>query len=173
MPKTASPWLGLDSLQSKSVFNQIVFNNMSRPSKTAEWQRQNEEFYELLERDPSLSKLTKGVYFRPMQPGEGESEEAVVRHTSEQPKASSVVTCHYKGQLIDGRVFDNSWSESTPVAFRVRELIDGFQAALMAMHVGDHWLVYIPWNHGYGKVNCGPIPGHSTLIFEILLVGIA
>ncbi len=84
----------------------------------------------------------------------------------------SIVTCHYKGSLISGKVFDNSFSRSCPEAFRVNELINGFQIALLNMHVGDHWLVYIPASMGYGAKATGSIPGNSTLIFEIKLIAI-
>jgi FKBP-type peptidyl-prolyl cis-trans isomerase len=40
------------------------------------------------------------------------------------------------------------------------------------MHVGDHWIVYIPQEVGYGSRGNGSIPGYSTLIFEMELVAI-
>ena len=41
------------------------------------------------------------------------------------------------------------------------------------MCVGDKWEVYIPAEMGYGKFSQLGIPGGSTLIFEIELLGIA
>lgn len=58
-------------------------------------------------------------------------------------------------------------------AFRVCDLIEGFQTALCAMYKGDHWTVYIPWQKGYGKHADPDIPGYSTLVFEIQLINIA
>ena len=63
-------------------------------------------------------------------------------------------------------------TRNCPEAFRVNELISGFQIALVNMHIGDHWIVYIPSNMGYGPKTSGPIPGNSTLIFEIKLISI-
>ena len=54
----------------------------------------------------------------------------------------------------------------------MNELITGWQIALTQMHVGDHWIVYIPWEMGYGKKGSGNIPGYSTLVFEMELVAI-
>ena len=89
------------------------------------------------------------------------------------PGPRSIVTCHYKGSTINGRVFDETFSSGCPAAFRVYDLIQGFQAALINMHIGDHWRVYIPSRFGYGRMGAGrDIPGNSTLIFEIHLVGI-
>ena len=35
------------------------------------------------------------------------------------------------------------------------------------------WIIYIPYNFGYGNRASGPIPAFSTLIFEVELLGIA
>ena len=59
------------------------------------------------------------------------------------------------------------------VALRLTDVIDGWRIALKLMHVGDRWMVYIPYELGYGTRTSGPIPGFSTLIFEIELLGIA
>ena len=89
------------------------------------------------------------------------------------PRPVPTVWCHYKGTLINGREFDNSWKRNCPEAFRLNEVIEGWQIALQKMRVGDHWIVYIPYNMGYGTRTSGPIPAFSTLIFEVQLLGIA
>ena len=110
-----------------------------------------------------MKELPGGVLYRVVNKGEGEG---VV-------KVNSVVTVHYKGTLINGREFDNSWNRGCPEAFRVNGLIEGFQMALVNMHIGDRWVVYIPYELGYGKRASGPIPAFSTLVFEIELISIA
>lgn len=110
-----------------------------------------------------VGQLRGGVLYEVIATGEGTAT----------PNPRSIVTCHYKGQLINGRVFDQTFNKSCPAAFRVNELISGFQIALVNMHVGDHWRVYIPSNMGYGPRGAGSdIPGNSTLIFEIQLIKI-
>lgn len=59
------------------------------------------------------------------------------------------------------------------MACRLSNLIDGWIIALQRMHVGDKWEIYIPAEMGYGKYSQLGIPGGSTLIFEIELIGIA
>ena len=83
------------------------------------------------------------------------------------------VSVHYKGTLINGREFDNSWKRGCPEAFRLNQVIEGWQLALQEMRVGDRWIIYIPYNFGYGNRASGPIPAFSTLIFEVELLGIA
>ena len=60
-----------------------------------------------------------------------------------------------------------------PEAFRLNQVIEGWQEALRRMHVGDRWMIYIPYTLGYGTRTSGPIPGYSTLLFEVELLGIA
>lgn len=106
---------------------------------------------------------------------------AEVDADARKPRFDSVVTCHYTGKLINGKVFDTSHKlespkneSDIPAAFRVRELISGFQIGLTHMRVGDIIEVYIPWMQGYGARGAGrDIPPYSTLIFEIELLGIA
>ena len=79
---------------------------------------------------------------------------------------------HYTGKTIDGKQFDSSRG-GAPLAIRLCDLIDGWIIALQQMCVGDKWEVYIPAEMGYGRFSQPGIPGGSTLIFEIELLGIA
>ena len=58
-------------------------------------------------------------------------------------------------------------------AFRLRDLIPGWIIALQQMHVGDKWEIYIPAEQGYGSRSVPGIPGGSTLVFEIELLGVS
>lgn len=127
-----------------------------------EYHLQNERFLEAVAHEEGVKSLRGGVLYKIIEEGTGGGAVG--------PR--SIVTCHYKGMLINGKVFDNSFNRSCPEAFRVNELINGFQIALVNMHIGDHWMVYIPSNQGYGPKASGPIPGNSTLIFEIKLIAI-
>lgn len=132
-------------------------------SKKEQYKQQNEMFLSDLAGQEGIISLGGGVLYKVLENGEGRGTVT--------PR--SIVTCHYKGSLISGKLFDNSWERSCPEAFRVSDLIDGFQMALCQMHIGDHWEVYIPWQKGYGKRSDADIPGYSTLVFEIQLLGIA
>ncbi len=88
------------------------------------------------------------------------------------PKAKSMVKVHYRGEMIDGKEFDNSWKRKKPATFRVNEVIDGWQEALKVMPLGSRWMIYIPWELGYGKRGSGPIKAYSTLVFEVELLGV-
>ena len=78
---------------------------------------------------------------------------------------------HYTGWTINGKKFDSSRG-GTPAAFRLSDLIEGWIIAMQQMCVGDKWEIYLPAEMGYGKFSQPGIPGGSTLIFEIELLGI-
>lgn len=132
-------------------------------SRKEEYRQQNELFMETLRADKEVKELPAGILYRVLETGQG----------SNTPRPNSVVSVHYKGTLINGREFDNSWKRNCPEAFRLNEVIDGWQIALQHMHPGDHWIVYIPYTKGYGTRTSGPIPAFSTLIFEVHLLSIA
>lgn len=132
-------------------------------NKKEEYKEQNLQFLEETASQEDVVKLPCGVLYKVLEKGTG----------TVSPQLSSVVTVHYRGTLINGREFDNSWKRSCPEAFRLNQVIDGWQQALQQMHVGDKWIVYIPYTLGYGNRPSGPIPAFSTLVFEVELLGIA
>ena len=122
---------------------------------------------------------------------------------TESPIYTDNVSAHYRGHFIpstsytDGFQFDSSWTgeynEKTmlPTTFIVyvgytgytRNATIGFTTALMNMHKGDRWTVYIPYALGHGTSNFTPtdnstppqvlgpsVPAFSTLIYDLTLV---
>ena len=128
-----------------------------------EYKLQNERYLEALRAENDIRELPCGILYRVLEEGNGGNT----------PRLNSIVTVHYKGTLINGREFDNSWKRNYPEAFRLNEVIEGWQIALQRMHVGDQWIVYIPYAMGYGTRSSGPIPAFSTLVFDVQLLGIA
>lgn len=132
-------------------------------AKKEEYREKNRQFLEELALQEGITRLPSGVLYKVIESGSG----------TVSPKPDDVVTVHYRGTLINGREFDNSYGRSYPEAFRLNQVIEGWQIALQQMHVGDKWIIYIPSELGYGSRASGPIPGSSTLIFEVELLGIA
>lgn len=88
------------------------------------------------------------------------------------PTLEDKVIVHYSGKLVDGTIFDSSINKGEPATFRVNGVIMGWQEALTMMPVGSKWELVIPSILGYGEKSQGNIPGMSTLIFEVELLGI-
>ena len=106
--------------------------------------------------------------------------------TLECPLYTDSVRLHYRGRLMpsvsyaDGKQFDSSWqgnydlSSMVPAKMSVKGNVDGFTTALMNMHVGDRWEIYIPWQLGYGSSSTSSsIPNYSTMRFDITLHSIS
>ena len=114
-------------------------------------------------KEEGVKALDKGIYYKVMASGDP---------TGTHPTPQNIVTVHYTGSTINGRTFDSSRGGVAP-AFRLRDLIPGWIIALQHMHPGDKWEVYIPAEQAYGKRSQPGIPGGSTLIFEIELIGVS
>ena len=130
-------------------------------NKTNAYKEANEAFLIEKAKEDDVVVLDSGVMYRKVKEG----------HGSKRPSPSGVVYVHYTGRLIDGTVFDSTEGQ-LPALFVVRDLIMGFQVALVRMREGDKFEVYIPAKWGYGSMKVEGIPAHSTLIFEIELVKI-
>lgn len=88
------------------------------------------------------------------------------------PGATDKVKAIYKGQLIDGTVFDDSRGQ--PREFPVGGVVRGWQEALPMMATGSKWKLFVPPGLGYGAMQRGPvIEPNSVLIFEIELVEVS
>lgn len=100
--------------------------------------------------------------------------EVLVKGTGPIPTREDTVIAHYKGSLLNGKEFDNSYSRGEPLTIPVARVVPGWTEALTMMPVGSKWKLYIPSDIGYGDSGAGQdIPGGATLVFEIELLGIA
>ncbi|MDE5941202.1 MAG: FKBP-type peptidyl-prolyl cis-trans isomerase [Muribaculaceae bacterium] len=122
----------------------------------------NRRWLEEKAQEEDVKPLDKGIFYKPLSKG---------KPGGASPNRNSVVTVHYTGRTINGKKFDSSRG-GAPVAMRLRDLIQGWIIALQQMHVGDKWEIYLPAEMGYGRFSQPGIPGGSTLIFEIELIGV-
>src|SRR5690606_7432132 len=60
--------------------------------------------------------------------------EIIANGSGEKPKASSTVSTHYRGTLLDGTEFDSSYSRNAPAQFPVNGVIAGWTEALQLMN---------------------------------------
>lgn len=124
--------------------------------------REGEAFLAKNRQKPGVTTAASGLQYKVITEGTGKS-----------PSVNDTVTAHYKGTLIDGTVFDNSYDRGEPARLSVSGVIPGWTEALQMMKVGAKWMLWIPAQLAYGERGTGQHIGPNTaLIFEIELIAI-
>jgi len=115
--------------------------------------------------------------------------------TGEQPKTGQNVLVNYAGWLMaNGELFDTTEASvaerfgklpvissyhrgnmsPTPMLYSPEApLFPGFKEGMLTMKVGDKVRLFLPPHLGTGDRDSGPIPGGSTLVFDVEIAGIA
>lgn len=92
--------------------------------------------------------------------------------TGEAPKDSDTVVVNYKGTLIDGKEFDNSYTRGEPLSFQLDGVIPGWTEGLKYIKKGGKIKLVIPPTLAYGKNGVPGIPPNSTLVFDVELLDV-
>lgn len=100
--------------------------------------------------------------------------QVIVEGKGGKPAITDRIRVHYTGKLIDGTIFDSSYSRNEPAEFNVGQVIPGWSEAIQLMPVGSKWRIFIPENLAYGPnaPQGSMIKPFSTLIFEVELIDI-
>jgi FKBP-type peptidyl-prolyl cis-trans isomerase FklB len=96
--------------------------------------------------------------------------EVLTEGTGVKPSATDNVTCNYKGTLLDGTEFDNSFKRGQPATFSLTQVVAGWTEGLQLMSTGSKYKFWVPYNLGYGINGRPGIPGGALLVFEIELL---
>jgi len=125
-------------------------------------QKEGAEFLAANKKKDSVITLPSGLQYKVLVEGSGKM-----------PAINDTVTTNYRGTLIDGTEFDNSYKRGEPATFPVRGVIPGWTEALQHMKVGAKWLLFVPSGLAYGEQGAGQTIGpNATLIFEVELLSI-
>lgn len=148
---------GFDSLDS---FNQ--FNN----------QKEEREKNLKLDFNNKIDEISKGFKIT----DSGLRYKIISKNNGNKPKVSDTVKVHYKGQLIDGTVFDSSYKRNEPIEFKlgIGQVIKGWDEGISLLSVGEKARFLIPGNLAYGEMGAGGIiPPNAALIFDVELIDIS
>jgi FKBP-type peptidyl-prolyl cis-trans isomerase len=172
---------GADSLNSEAIaagINDVLNNKILKVDQNEAMMLVQNYMQEAMMKKSAKAKEAGQVYL-----AENKMKEGVTTTTSglqykvikqgagKQPTLNDRVTVHYTGQLVDGSVFDSSVKRGQPATFSVNGVVRGWTEALQLMKEGDKWMLYIPYELGYGERGNGPqLPPYSTLIFELELI---
>jgi FKBP-type peptidyl-prolyl cis-trans isomerase len=125
-------------------------------------QQEGERFLAENKKRQGVVTLPSGLQYRVLKMGSGK-----------RPKATDMVTTHYRGTLLDGSEFDSSYKRGEPASFQLNQVIPAWTEALQLMPVGSKWELYVPAQLAYGERGAGTDIGpNATLIFEVELLGI-
>ena len=121
--------------------------------------KKNEDFLLENAKKEGVVTLPSGLQYKVLREGHG-----AIATTNDE------VVVKYEGKLIDGTVFDSSYTRKEQTnKFRPTQVIKGWTEALTKMPEGSMWELYIPQNLAYGERQAGQIPPFSTLIFKVEL----
>lgn len=109
--------------------------------------------------NPGVTETPSGLQYKVIRQGEGNN-----------PKPTDKVTVHYRGTLVNGKVFDSSYDRGAPATFELGRLIPGWVEGIQLMNKGAKFMFFIPPKLGYGDRDLGDIPPNSMLIFEVELI---
>ena len=108
----------------------------------------------------NVVKTASGLMYEVLKLGDG----------GPKPTATSDVEVRYRGELVNGTVFDEA---TTPVSLNLGGVIKGWTEGVQLMSVGDKYRFYIPAELAYGEQGAGSdIKPGAALVFEIELVSI-
>jgi FKBP-type peptidyl-prolyl cis-trans isomerase len=98
--------------------------------------------------------------------------EVITQGSGAKPGPTDMVRVHYEGTLIDGTVFDSSYTRGNPIEFSLDGVIPGWTEGVQLMNEGSTYRFVIPSDLAYGPGGAGTIPPSSTLIFKVELISI-
>lgn len=147
------------------VVTKESFSELVRKASEVQLKRIEEEERkisdEIDKRWPGAVKTPSGLRYVIIKEGQGKAS----------PKMGQTVTAHYNGTLMNGKMFDSSIVRNEPIRFKVGQMIEGWNEALLTMHKGEKRQLIIPPELGYGVQGYpGVIPPNSYLIFDIELL---
>jgi peptidylprolyl isomerase len=91
----------------------------------------------------------------------------------EQVQDDSSVVIHYTGVLWEGdTVFESTWPTTSPRLTPLTDLPAGLATAISGQTVGSQLVVVVPPALGYGPDTQGEVPGGSTLVYAVDILGI-
>ena len=130
--------------------------------RTFEGSREKREEEEKKKQQETLDAVAKGYAETPS----GLRYEILQKGEGKKATKGANVSVHYKGQLLDGTVFDSSYKRKQPIDFPVGvgQVIAGWDEGIQLLKVGDKARFVIPSNLAYGESGAGGvIPPNATL----------
>ncbi|MHB1049292.1 MAG: FKBP-type peptidyl-prolyl cis-trans isomerase [Bacteroidota bacterium] len=147
-----------ETQQATLEFQQMMTEKQNAAS--AEARKSGETFLTENAKKEGVKVTSSGLQYKIITEGTGKS-----------PLPTNTVVVHYRGKLIDGTVFDESYQRGEPATFQLNQVIKGWTEGLQLLKEGGKAELYIPADLGYGDRGAGQlIPPGAALIFEVELI---
>jgi FKBP-type peptidyl-prolyl cis-trans isomerase FklB len=135
---------------------------LAEQQRAEENRRKEAEFLASNKKQEGVVTLKSGLQYKILKPGDGPK-----------PRSGDMVVVHYRGTLLDGTEFDNSYARRQPAIFPLKRVIKGWREALPLMTAGSKWRLFVPSRLAYGARGNGHTIGPNvTLIFEVELIDV-
>jgi FKBP-type peptidyl-prolyl cis-trans isomerase FkpA len=112
----------------------------------------------LKKQNKKCQRTPSGLYYTIIHPGEGE----FIRY-------KDIVSFTYTGKFLSGETFD---VQKKPVEFEVSKLILGWKEVMFELKPGAKVFMVLPPQLAYGDRKLDDIPPHSTLVYEMEIIGV-
>jgi FKBP-type peptidyl-prolyl cis-trans isomerase FklB len=119
-------------------------------------------FLEANKNKEGVKLLPSGVQYKVLKEG-----------TGKMPTGSDTMAVHFRGTLIDGTEFTNSYKQGKPATLVLGRVIPAWKEALPMMREGSKWQLFVPAELAYGQRGTTGIEPNSSLIFEIELLSVS
>jgi FKBP-type peptidyl-prolyl cis-trans isomerase len=171
----------VDSIAQGDTFDKIEIQRIGKDAQdwdaVAAFNSFNQKAQERIEAQKAkqaeeLDKVSAGF----QQTDSGLRYQIIQEGTGQQAAAGQTVSVHYKGQLLDGTVFDSSYKRQQPIDFVLGQgqVIPGWDEGVSLLKVGDKARFVIPSDLAYGSRGAGGvIPPDAALIFDVELVAVS
>jgi FKBP-type peptidyl-prolyl cis-trans isomerase len=155
-------------------------NNDDYTKQLEKWKTDNDSYFNNMKDSTNFQQ-----YDLPVENGGGMYYYRIIKQgdiTASSPALQDVVKVNYKGMLINGTVFDGTYSGANPltdsaakpVEFTVNKLIPGWVENLTQMKPGEIRTIVLPYYLGYGMYGAGSaILPYTTLRFDMHLISIS
>jgi FKBP-type peptidyl-prolyl cis-trans isomerase FklB len=160
----------------------------------ANWQTRNDAYWKTLEDsltrgngqwkkiksftkdETAAGEATDYIYVKVLETGTGtESPYFTDTVTTSYALRLMPTTQHPEGFLVQKTYYGNTYDQQTTGTFvttlnNSSLVVSGFITALLHMHSGDRWRVYIPYGQAYGASSQTNVPAYSTLVYDLALI---
>jgi FKBP-type peptidyl-prolyl cis-trans isomerase len=131
-----------------------------KSKKAAENKKKSEAYLNENKNKQGVKVTPSGLQYKMIVEGKGKA-----------PKTYDTIVVHYKGKLVDGTEFDNSYSRNQPAKQPLDAFIPGWKEGILLLKEGGKIELAIPPELAYGDQGAGDvIPGGSVLLFEVELL---